>query len=291
MHTNERGYRDGPIGPKIAGRRRVLVLGDSFAYGMGVEVEQAFPALLVKELAARDVVAEVINSGAPGYATHHEFHLLDCDGPELQPDDVVLAFYVGNDFRGNHTDRFGVLLVENGELVKRLPNDGAMQRVASFLVARSRLALLVARAFQPAADGAANGDVPIGCENAEWDEGFSLAMARRTWDVDARAAWQQSLLWITATRDRCRELGARFHLVLLPAPHQYSKVVWQAACSLCQLNDQDFDRARPNYELAAWAQANDIAVVDLLPDFVAANDDANNRLYLDCHFNAAGPSW
>lgn len=44
----------------------VLVLGDSFAHGIGVEDDEALPSMLARGLAARGRPAHVLNGGVPG---------------------------------------------------------------------------------------------------------------------------------------------------------------------------------------------------------------------------------
>src|SRR5262245_25555571 len=67
VHTNTRGFR-GPAWESRKLRPRVLVLGDSFAFGWGVKEEQTFCA----RLAAIAPQWEVLNAGVSGYATDQE---------------------------------------------------------------------------------------------------------------------------------------------------------------------------------------------------------------------------
>ncbi|MFO0755977.1 MAG: GDSL-type esterase/lipase family protein [Byssovorax sp.] len=78
--------------PKPPGTSRILVLGDSVAFGYGINegrVEKAFPALLEGSLAKGGPV-EVVNSGVPGYSAFNERELYLAKGKALSPDVVVL---------------------------------------------------------------------------------------------------------------------------------------------------------------------------------------------------------
>lgn len=95
---NARGYRDRERSSEPApGVRRVLVLGDSFAWGHGVERDDAFPARLERALAERHGDAwEVVNLAKPGMNTVDQAALLETEGWSYAPE-VVLVAYVLND--------------------------------------------------------------------------------------------------------------------------------------------------------------------------------------------------
>ena len=96
--ANASGYRDLPRAvPKPAGVRRVLSLGDSFAWGAGVEFEDAYPQRLERALTRRRGEAwEVVNLALPGMAAVDHAAQLEKEGDVYGPD-VVLLGYVLND--------------------------------------------------------------------------------------------------------------------------------------------------------------------------------------------------
>ena len=95
VQINSHGLRDVERDiAKPAGVRRVLMLGDSFAFGSQIGMEDAFPHRLEVELGPG---VQVINSGTPGYSTVQERAWLQKYGLAWQADAVVVAFYVGND--------------------------------------------------------------------------------------------------------------------------------------------------------------------------------------------------
>jgi lysophospholipase L1-like esterase len=95
--TNELGFRERPLRPHATGSARILILGDSVAFGWGVSVEDAFPRQLERRLQLSwGAPIETINSGVPGYNTGQELAVLQLYGDRLQPD-AVLLLYVDND--------------------------------------------------------------------------------------------------------------------------------------------------------------------------------------------------
>src|SRR5437762_1543338 len=100
--TNSLGLRGPEIGPKPAGVRRVLALGDSFTFGHAVEAAEAWPAVLEGLLNARGGPRyEVVNAGVGGYGTGQELLLYEELESRVQPDLVVLGFAVVNDVLDN----------------------------------------------------------------------------------------------------------------------------------------------------------------------------------------------
>ena len=83
---------------KPAGVARVVLLGDSTAWGWGVDDELMWPRLVERELAGR---VEIINLAVPGYGTDQELWCLDREGLKYEPDLVLLAF-VHNDTLSNN---------------------------------------------------------------------------------------------------------------------------------------------------------------------------------------------
>jgi hypothetical protein len=95
---SSRGYRDRERAlAKPPGVRRVVALGDSFAWGASVEFEDAYPQRLERGLSRRrHETWEVVNLALPGMNTvDHAAQLAD-EGMAYGPD-VVLLGYVLND--------------------------------------------------------------------------------------------------------------------------------------------------------------------------------------------------
>jgi lysophospholipase L1-like esterase len=78
--------------PKPRGVSRVLVLGDSIAYGVGVEPSETFAKVLERRLDRPDRRVEVVNTGTLGYTAYNELEYYVSRGRTFQPDVVVVAF-------------------------------------------------------------------------------------------------------------------------------------------------------------------------------------------------------
>lgn len=94
---------DGFRGPRVArprppGGTRVVVMGDSVAFGYGVDEAATFPRVIEAELARRapEARAEVVNLGVGGYNAWNEAELLKDVGLGFEPDLVLVQFCIND---------------------------------------------------------------------------------------------------------------------------------------------------------------------------------------------------
>jgi lysophospholipase L1-like esterase len=93
---NRDGYRDNEPRP---GSRRIVLLGDSVSFGLGVDQDEIYPAHLKRRLNADGQRRpwDVINLAIFAYNTADELEALEADGLKHRPELVILQFYM-NDF-------------------------------------------------------------------------------------------------------------------------------------------------------------------------------------------------
>ncbi len=104
VQANADGLRDADYGKKQDGMFRILGLGDSFAFGWGVELPESFYKVLETNLNStpgKKKKFEVVNAGIPGFGTFEAVALTKSIGLKYEPDIVILAFYEGNDYSNN----------------------------------------------------------------------------------------------------------------------------------------------------------------------------------------------
>jgi hypothetical protein len=102
VHQNQFGLRapDDIQLKNTSGRKRVLVLGDSYVWGVGATQEELFTA---REVYRTD--DELINGGVSGYGTDQEYLFYLREGQKFDVDQVVLAFTLYNDVENNLNSR------------------------------------------------------------------------------------------------------------------------------------------------------------------------------------------
>jgi len=95
IRINAAGFRDvdRPLA-KPPGTFRIAVIGDSFTFGMGVELSETFHQALAARLAAEYPQVEVLGFGVAGYQLWQHLELLRRRVLDYDPDVVVLALFL-----------------------------------------------------------------------------------------------------------------------------------------------------------------------------------------------------
>ncbi len=212
--VNRWGFRGAEVPlARSTGRPRVLILGDSIAFGLDVDDEQTFAGLLSQKH------IEALNLAVQGFGPGQSLLRLEGEGLRWQPDLVVMALCLDNDFAdvmlaqflydGEHPKPF--FRIQNDSLVL---HDGHLQ-----LSLRRRLGVSLA------ANSAA----------ARWLLGPVLAPATRAkhWkerrrDVlrKPRYARQLTTRLLARMREDVAERGARLLVLLFPGEDSWKPSVW-----------------------------------------------------------------
>ncbi len=92
---NKFGFREREIAtPKPSGTYRIMVLGDSLTFGVGLALEERFSnqleTLLTTRYSPRKL--EVLNFGSPGFSTVRELEVLRKHVAAVDPDQILVGF-------------------------------------------------------------------------------------------------------------------------------------------------------------------------------------------------------
>jgi lysophospholipase L1-like esterase len=117
IRTNNKGIRSDRefAYVKPFGKKRIVVLGDSFTMGYGVNNEDLYVTILSRKLMKEGYDVEVINLGVSGFSNAEELITLENEGIKYEPDLVILAFYQ-NDLTENVISN--LFSVQDGGLVR-----------------------------------------------------------------------------------------------------------------------------------------------------------------------------
>jgi len=259
--TNRLGYRDQDRGPK-GDKKRVLFLGDSITFGLGVQDDETIPRrveALLNEGAQGDGRYETINLGLFSYSPAHQVPVLRDIGLPLEPDLIVVQIYM-NDF----------YLGQEGSKTKEGPEPLSRRLRAAYRVLLDRSALY--RRLRQARDGAIYALVHdlrreyfLDTINAaEAQNKLALLESHPDEDFEAFAG-------LIGVRDMAAEAGIPLFVVLTPQE--------------AQLYRDDFDGI--NQRLRAFHERNGIDFYDAL-ETLRASDERTKVIQDGSHFGPLG---
>lgn len=238
IKLNHLGMRDAePVIPKPDGVRRLLILGDSCAFGHGVAAEESVSFLLRKRLAPENV--DVVTAAIPGWNTLEQERFLTTNVADLDPD-LVLILYVINDREpDNPFER------------ARLGAVGVGSRLYRFMLMHSRLFEWVAFTHRKIWAGE---DDSIATELTRWAHIRSRHLRGEPFS-DRDLGWQKSRAALLRMRKRMRQRGGDALIYLLrDAPGGQDALALDALTELGRQTGFDVNDALPYYEGRPRAQ-------------------------------------
>ena len=318
VRINARGLRDREIGyDNPSDAYRILVLGDSFAEGLQVTLEETFVKQLETRLADGDRPVEVINGGVSGWGTDQEAIFFAVEGFRYQPELVLLLVFARNDIVNN----YGPLEVarmeavqkpffrlEEGELVVppfpfEPPAETESRPVpllgfSDWLRVRSSLYRLIMpylrdipvtrRALGPI--GLLGGLGVAMADEPDLAVTFKVYLSNPSPEWDE--AWELTDALIRRLDEEVKSQGAQLVVVGISAPEQVYADLWAATFGTdSQFQETHWDPEAPNRRLAAILDEADILHLDLMPVFqdAAARPEMPHLFFRhDFHWSAAG---
>ena len=272
---NSEGFHDVEIPERNPDTYRIVALGDSFAFGV-VPYEFNYLTLLESELNRPGRPVEVINMGIPRTAPLDYLALLVAEALPLEPDGVLVSFYIGNDFMETH----------------RALNKGRRVHQRSYVLALLRFALFI----RPEMEG---GEVHGRRTYRDTEPTFSTKSHLQILAERAKiylVGWEPGPRAREAVREAMEEIaeiggrrGVDLTVVLIPEETQLdSKLQNDLVATYKLYRDGTMDYQLPNRVLTAGLNERGIQVLDLLPFFEKAS--ASTALYKprDTHWNIAG---
>lgn len=112
IKINNINLRQSDYNEQIKNSTRVLLLGDSFAFGLGVEEHKNFTSLINQELNPYDI--GIINGAQTGYCVEQERLLGVILSDSVRPKVILLALFPDNDIQGDYLKDFKNIDVKFG---------------------------------------------------------------------------------------------------------------------------------------------------------------------------------
>lgn len=299
ISVNASGLREREIEPrKRPGRKRILIMGDSVAYGTGIDVGDRFSDLLNEAL----VDAEVINAGVPGWGNDQELLYFEASGLALDPEVVILCLTMANDivnnmlphlFLGTTPKPRFVVAGDSLRLVTHSPPEPVPPiPLWRRLARRSRLAVFVKRRIDrivyASLEPEATKRIPPGFHKGQFERNRSHWSAyRAVYDRELENAWQVTEHLIDRFHRLCKAKDIEFIVFGFPARIEVD-TVWRAELERrTGVSDELLDFKRPYARLADFCHQKGIDLFYPVDQFVTGQQ--RHQLYFrDGHPNQNG---
>jgi hypothetical protein len=282
VHINALGMRGPDVEPKRSDEYRILMLGDSFTEGSGLQEDETYPVLVEKYLdVGTNRNVRVINGGIDSYAPVLSLLQLTRNYQDLEPDLVVLNLDM-SDLLQEVEYRKKAIYEPGGEILAVDGRPPVSQRIKNFVYAHmyftTRVLLTVEDALTP-------GDL----------EGEAIAtrpnqnLLRHTLENDTEdrhLQWAAVFDSIRRIHGFCLERNVGFILTTYPWGHQVSDREWiRGRSSFVPEGAGVSDRSVALLE--EFASINGIAFINAFAAFRATPDFP---LYFewDMHWTPAG---
>lgn len=283
--------------PRQAGAYRIVAIGDSFTVGAG-EHDKTWPALLENALADRmNRPIEVFALGVPGVGPQFELRLWELERDLLQPDLVIVAFFVGNDF----TDDEELALQPSSE-ARLLRASYTARLVRNLYRLRSeRSAGFEGRASVPSRPESARhpgGGFAVPTDDIQrltfsrerhlLIEGYRMQITMDDHRDDFLRLSTRVAQVLQRFQAEVLATGAQFLVMIIPDEFQVDDAVRRDVLERLDIESTAIHLDRPQTRLKELLGSAGVPYLDLLPAFRAAG--RSERLYYprNTHWNDAG---
>lgn len=287
---NSKGYRGREFDLKKDGRFRILIIGDSFTLGIGVQDDESYPSsmekILTNDYHLEDI--EIINAGfAAGFSPDTYYLYLKERGLGLQPDLILVGFFIGNDI--DHRTAFWHKWVrtDSGGLPLKIENAGGKVENGHWVLKERRLiyrlpvlknshlfhlAVAAGKGFKRRLTG------PAGGSSTSWNEFiYKVAYEERTEFITKK----DQTLFRAMARLAAKE-KIPLVVIMIPAREQ----VYPDEFGL--LNHPGLDLEKPQRIFSEFFERERIPYLDLLPYLRARSKESQFYFREDMHWTVKG---
>lgn len=266
---------------------RVLVLGDSFTEGFGVDQNETYSSILEKILNKENISIEVWNAGVLAYSPDIEYLYLKNNIVKINPDIVLLGFYAGNDIsdlsqNSWEIDESGLptkimsklLQVEGGQLRIRNKNSNyylfsSKEALNIFFFRWSHLYILLKKIF-----------VGVGQERID-----ELPVFYKNWSNKIIYNWEKIELLLTSMKNLSEKNNATFQIVHIPSRLQINPKEWGYIER--KFGSNNLKRDAIQEKILAWCKQTNTPCINLLPYFLTSKEELYHIL-TDMHLSPQG---
>lgn len=275
---------------KSPDRYRIVMLGDSFTMGKGVEDNQTFSALLEETLNKRRKTGnkkniEILNAGVDSYAPILSFIQLTRDLEPLEPDMVVLNLDV-SDLVQETVYRKEAVYGADGEII-RIPGAAREMQLNERIRTWTDRHLYITRYLLFYTNKLFDYK-EFTVRDMVTQANFELAMHTLAEDTDPREEqWHNMYDSIMKIKKYCDSKSIKFLLTVYPWGHQVNDREWlPGRYNAIPLNSTVTDKSL--YRIQEYAKNNGIKILNLYSLFRSYNGQHKLYFSYDAHFTTEG---
>jgi hypothetical protein len=269
FRLNSQGFKDVEFQvEKDPNTLRILGIGDSFAYGV-VPYDYNYYTRLEEKLKQRDYELEIINMGIPNLSPKDYLALFVTEGLALNPDRVILSFFMGNDFEDSKRSIWSysyvlsffkfIIDLQNSYEGKVIHGNQEYQDNQPTLTDDKYLKIEIARS-----------------DLFKVDNSELLGRVRG------------AMTYLKEIKELCDRQNIELLVILIPDELQVNPNLQAKVIDVQQMNLEDFDFTLPNQYLQEELTQAEITYFDLLPYFQGYSEMETLYKPNDSHWNIAG---
>ncbi len=279
FNLNSQGFKDIEfIIKKDPKTYRILGIGDSFTFGV-VPYPYNYLTVLEEQFNQAGKTVEIINMGIPGMGPRDYLSILSNEGLKLNPDRVLISFFIGNDFTDNN-------LTKN---VRRENYSYVLEFFRSLMKIKQNYE---GHIFNPQERGKYQDNQPTLSEESflEVEEERSLQyLTDEASQKEFKELFKDAVNDLKKIKELCDYQNIALTVVIIPDEVQVNPELQAKIIERFELDNPSLiDFKLPNRLLQQELKQSNIDSIDLLDDFIKASQQ--QRLYkpLDTHWNIAG---
>ncbi len=280
FRTNSRGLRDKEYTlNKPEGIKRIVVIGDSFTWGLGVNDDEIYTERLESMLPN----TEVINLGVVGYNTVQETIYFQREGIKYDPDILIIQFY-SNDilrYRRKSRPKSHIAETDNISIIEKISKHlfykSALYRFIRDRVYTNNTLVKILKYIRK--------EPLSGIE----DINYELRLALRETPEIIKVSWEETASEILNIKQYATGMGIRVIVAVVPTAISFHEKRFKHAISYSIYDATDFDLNKPYRILREFAAENNIEIIIPFDIFKQASRNVKSLYHKrDGHFNAEG---
>ncbi|WP_373515987.1 hypothetical protein [Persicitalea sp.] len=277
---NSKGFKDVEYNKKKGeGAYRIVGIGDSFTFGVP-PYPYNFLTLLEDTLNTVSSLppVELINMGISSTGPPQYLSLITDEALDLEPDMVLLSFFVGNDIRES-----------SRHSLKRRVYTYSYLTSALYYLYKASTGLSQNNMFTSYGEGSAYCDTCHAFKSSQYlDIETERSYIFQKNNPECQRNTEDALIYMKQIKSLCDRAGTKLVVTLVPDEMQINQALRQQIMTNAKISADKWDNLQPNRWVTRELIMEGIPVIDLFPAFASFPSDTALYKPNDSHWNIRG---